>query len=241
MDESNQQNQQREKNNHHPLKSAMIFIAIIVFLIATFFGFSAWQKYQNTKDNKNTIIPNDTNSANGNINTALFEQLLSSGNPSFGNPIAKVKIIEFADFSCPACKKFYPAIRKVMNEYKNDIFFVFYNYLLSDASQKLAEAGLCANDQEKFWQLHDLIYQNNLTTTIEDAKNFAIRIGIDMNKFNDCLNSGKYSEEVKNETITGVSIGVEYTPTIFINGYKLVGAGSEETLKMVIEKILENK
>lgn len=241
--EPNQPPIQKLKWYRKPQGVAIFFVAAIVVLIAAIFGLSVWQNYQDIKNgkvgigttNQNTLASEDV------LNSAIFDQLLVGINPTFGSKTAKVKIVEFADFSCSACRKFFPSLRRIMNQYKNDIFVVFHNYLLSDASQKFAEAGLCANEQEKFWPLHDLMYQNQANLSVETIKKMAIQVGLDSAKFNSCLDSGKFFDSVRSDTQFGASIGVAYTPTIYINGYKLVGAGSEESLKAVIEKILNNK
>ncbi|MDD5290438.1 MAG: thioredoxin domain-containing protein [Patescibacteria group bacterium] len=240
MSDFNQQNLPPKKWYREPWGIVIIFVAVIIILIAAIFGVNVWQKYQEIRTGGNTLSPGSTDTANI-LNSALFEQLLVSPNPTFGAPTAKIKIVEFADFSCSACHKFFPALRRVMNQYQNDIFVVFHNYLLSDASQKFAEAGLCANDQGKFWPLHDLMYQNQSILSVENIKKWAMQIGLDTVKFNACLDNGKYFDSVRADTETGVAVGVEYTPTLYINGYKLVGAGSEEGLKAVIEKILGSK
>jgi len=237
MTDFNQQNLPKKKWYREPWGVAVIFVAIIIVLVAAIFGANVWQNYRNLKN------PSGNNTtgliqAENTLNSALFDQFLTSANPTFGKATAKVKIVEFADFSCSACRKLFPILRRVMNQYKNDIFVVFHNYLLSDASQKFAEAGLCANDQGKFWPLHDLMYQNQAGLSVENIKKLALQIGLDAAKFNDCLSSGKYAEAVRSDTTSGALAGVEYTPTLYINGYKLVGAGSEESLKAIIEKIL---
>lgn len=240
MNDFNQQNLPKKKWYREPWGIVVIFVAIIIVLVAAIFGANVWQNYRNLKN------PSESNTtgliqAENTLNSALFDQMLTSANPTFGKATAKVKIVEFADFSCSACRKFFPGFRRVMNQYKNEIFVVFHNYLLSDASQKFAEAGLCANDQGKFWPLHDLMYQNQTGLSVENIKKMAVQIGLDIAKFNDCLNSEKYAEAVRSDTNAGALAGVEYTPTLYVNGYKLVGAGSEESLKAIIEKILNTK
>lgn len=235
MAEQEQKNLAPEIPASHARSKAIFFVLPILFLLIVF---GLWLMNNNqSENNPSSLVVSSTTS----LNSVLFEQLLAGANPSFGQPTAKVKIVEFADFSCPACYKFFPALRRLMNEYSNDIFVIFYNYLLSDDSQKFAEAGMCANEQGKFWPLHDLMYQNQATLSLDNIKKYALQIGLDTVKFNDCLKSGKYLEAVRSDTNLGVTIGVEYTPTIYVNGYKLVGAGSEEGLRAVIEKILTNK
>lgn len=224
-----------------PWGIVVIFVVLIIIIVAAIFAANVWQNYRQIKNNSSIDGNNGLIQTDNMLNTALFEQLLASPNPIFGKPNAKIKIVEFADFSCTACHKFFPVLRRAMNQYKDDIFVVFHNYLLSDASQKFAEAGLCANDQGKFWPLHDLMYQNQATLSVENIKKWALQVGLDPLKFNECLRSGQYFDAVRSDTETGVAVGVEYTPTLYVNGYKLVGAGSEEGLRMVIEKILSGK
>lgn len=176
------------------------------------------------------------------LNSALWEQLILLDNPYFGEPTAKVKIVEFADFTCSSCRRLFPVLRRIMNEYQNQIFVSFHNYLLSEDSELSAEAGWCAGEQNKFWPLHDLMFQNQSRLKEETKiKILAMQAGLDVEKFENCLTINKYSARAQSDTAEGILAGVAGTQTLFINGYKLTGAGTEESLRAVIEKILNNK
>ena len=96
-------------------------------------------------------------------------------------------------------------------------------YIHADA-QKAAEAGECADDQGKFWELHDMIYTNQERMTVDDLKQYAVQVGMSGRDFDACLDSGKYEQEVKNDLQDGYNAGVTGTPTFFINGIRVPGA-----------------
>lgn len=169
-----------------------------------------------------------------------------------GDPDAPVTMIEFSDFQCPYCRRFYnqtlPALKTNYID-KGLVLFVYRDFPLASIhpdAQKAAEATECAEDQGKFWEMHDMIFdgQNELgdgTVEIpeESLKAYASTLGLDVETFIDCLDSGKYAEEVAADMEDGSSYGATATPTFFVNGQKIVGAQSYETFASVIDPLLE--
>lgn len=174
--------------------------------------------------------------------------------PFLGPKNAKVTIIEFSDFQCPFCRSFW---RDTFNQIKEkyidsgkSVKFVYRDFPLSSIhpmAQKYAEAAECAQDQGKFWEMHDKIFQEQdklgqgtiSAFTIADVKKWARELGLNGSEFNQCLDSGKYAEEVKKDFDDGVASGVNGTPTFFINGKISVGAQPFETLKSIIDQELQ--
>lgn len=163
--------------------------------------------------------------------------------PQKGNSEAKITIIEFSDFQCPFCKKALPTIDKILEDYPNQIKFVYRDFPLDfhDNAQKAAEAAECADDQGKFWEYHDLLFehQDEWSEDSEEFKKYAKDLGLDEPQFVQCLDSGKYKEEVKKDQSDGESVGVSGTPTFFINGHKLVGAKPYQEFKKIIDEELK--
>ncbi len=172
-----------------------------------------------------------------------------------GNPNAPVTIIEFSDFQCPFCRRsFTQMLPQLESEYINTdkVKFVYRDFPLSfhPASQPSAESAECAEDQGKFWEMHDKIFeeQNKLGAgTVEfsadDIKRWASEIGLNAQEFNSCLDSGKYTQEVLKDFSDGSASGVSGTPTFFIgndqNGYqKIVGAQPYEAFKPIIDSYI---
>lgn len=157
-----------------------------------------------------------------------------------GNKNAKIKLVEYSDFQCPFCKKFYPTFKRLLAEYGDKVSFEYKHYPLNfhPFAQKGAEASECAGDQGKFWQLHDKIFENQESLSLATLKQWAKDIGLNSGKFNSCLDSGKYADKVQADFREGQSLGVSGTPTVFINGEKIVGAQPYETFKAAIDKLL---
>ena len=109
---------------------------------------------------------------------------------------------------------------------------------LYSAARVAAEATECANDQGKYWEIHDKLFQEQEKINLDDVKKWAAEIGLDSQKFNECLDSRKYKDEVEKDYNDGIKAGVTGTPTIFINGKKVVGALPFATFKSLIEEEL---
>lgn len=158
-------------------------------------------------------------------------------NPSLGNPKALVTIVEFADFQCPYSREASFTMRALAAQYPDKFRFIYRNFPITEIhplAQPAAEAAMCANDQGKFWEYHDKLFQNQ--NEIQDASFgvFATAINLDTIKFSDCFSSGKYKEKVAKDYQDGFDAGVRGTPTFFINGNRVPGAIPKDVLEKVI-------
>ncbi|MEK6937156.1 MAG: DsbA family protein [Nanoarchaeota archaeon] len=145
-----------------------------------------------------------------------------------GNEDADITIIEFSDYQCPFCRRFYTETFPLLKENyikKGEVKFVYRDFPLSfhPSAQIAAESTECAKEQGRFWEMHDKIFdeqnrlgQETVQFTKEDLKNWAIQIGLDSAKFNICIDSNKYKEAVEEDFSEGLSYGVQGTPTFFI-------------------------
>ncbi len=160
--------------------------------------------------------------------------------PVLGDKNAPVTIIEFSDYQCPFCERFWsqtlPLIKanyidtgKVKLVYR-DFPLGFHQY-----AQKAAEAAECADDQGKYWEMHDKLFQNQAALTINDLKRYASELGLDTSTFNQCLDSGKYTKEVQKDLADGSASGVSGTPSFFVNGVQIVGAQPYSAFEQAIE------
>lgn len=122
--------------------------------------------------------------------------------------------------------------------------FGYLNFaFLGDESQWSAEAAECAGDQNKFWDFHDYLFshqngENKGTFSKDNLKAFAADLGLDTDAFNTCLDTGKYTQLVKDQTSLGQQLGISSTPTFAINGQAIVGAQSFDTFKQKIDALL---
>jgi len=173
--------------------------------------------------------------------------------PVIGDPNAPITIIEFSDFECPFCGRFFSqTLPQVKSEYidTGKAKLVYRDFPLSQihpSAQIAGEAAECADDQGKFWEFHDLVFENQQQWISGDAegtfKNFAQQLSLDTSEFNSCLDSGKHKSEVQKDLQDGISAGVSGTPTFFVgndkDGYqKLVGAQPFSAFQAAIEAAL---
>ena len=165
--------------------------------------------------------------------------------PALGSPSAPVTIVEFSDFRCSFCKKFWadtlPKLKKSYFE-KGTAYFVFRHFaILGKQSEQAALASECAAEQGKFWQYHDKLFANQaaLGFTESKLKGYAGELRLQQAKFNDCLTTGKYNSKVEQETVTAAYLGGRGTPMFLVNEWLLVGAQPFDTFQKVIGQALE--
>jgi protein-disulfide isomerase len=172
-------------------------------------------------------------------------QVSTGDDPIKGLENAPVTIIEFSDFECSYCEIFYtqtlPLIEK--NYIKTGkVRLVYRDFPLEfhNNAQKAAEAAKCADEQGKFWEYHDTLFNNQKALDISSLMLYAKELTLNETTFNDCLNSGRMAPRVQNDLNDGLGYGISGTPTFFINGIQLVGAQPYSVFKQVIDKELNN-
>ena len=145
-----------------------------------------------------------------------------AGNLILGKKDAPVTVIEFSDYQCPFCKRFFETTLPTLKaEYieTGKVRYVFRDFPLDQIhpqARKAAEAAHCAGDQGKYWEMHDLLFQNQQTLQIESLKAYARGLRLDSTVFDACLGQGKYAVEVQKDFEDGVAGGVRGTPSFFI-------------------------
>lgn len=165
------------------------------------------------------------------------ESVAASG-PERGPANAPVTIIEFSDFQCPFCGRLEPVLERVLARYPTQVRLVYRNYPLPELhpqAEKAAEAALCARDQGKFWEMHDLLFAEQGALGVDQLKDKAHRLGLDADKFAQCLDSGQMSSAVDVDFKDGEALGIQGTPANFINGRFLPGAVEEGELTAIID------
>lgn len=165
--------------------------------------------------------------------------------PVLGSASAPVTIIEFSDFRCSFCKKFWAdTLPKLKKSYfdRGTVQFVFRHFaILGKQSEQAALASECAAEQGQFWQYHDKLFANQAALAFSESKlkAYAGELRLQQAKFNDCLTTGKYKSKVERETITAAYLGGRGTPMFLVNEWLLVGAQPFETFQKVIGQALE--
>ncbi len=162
--------------------------------------------------------------------------------PSRGSADAPITIVAFSDYECPFCGRAVDTLKRVEQKYGDKVRIVFRDFPLAShrTAKRAAEAAYCADEQGKFWDMHDQLFSKGGPISEPDIQRFAAQIGVDLDKFSNCLASGKFKEGWKPSQEEGLRIGVQSTPTFFINGRLLVGAGSVDAFSRVIEDELAN-
>ncbi|HEY2940936.1 MAG TPA: thioredoxin domain-containing protein [Vicinamibacteria bacterium] len=165
-----------------------------------------------------------------------------TGGPARGPESAPITIIEYADYQCPYCTRANAALKQVEEHYAGKVRIVFRDFPLTQIhanAAKAAEAGACANEQGKFWPMHDRLFANQTKLAVPDLKQHASELGLDAAAFETCLDSGKHAADVKKSLEEGQRLGLSGTPSFFINGRLLVGAQPYEGFAQVIDEELE--
>lgn len=185
--------------------------------------------------------------------SACISSIDISGDPFKGYENAKVTIIEFSDFQCPACKMAEPVLKQIMETYGDRIKFVYKDFPLDTGCNsnigmqvhslacEASEAAQCAFKQGKFWEFHDKLYekQDEWSSDMSKFESYAAEFGLDLNEFKDCINNGLTKSSIKNDIEIAKKIGVDATPMFFINGEKVVGVKAFSYFKAIIDKKLE--
>lgn len=163
--------------------------------------------------------------------------------PSMGPENAPITIVEFSDFECPFCSRLLPTMEQVKQKYGDKVRLVFRQYPLNfhQHAQKAAEASLCANEQGKFWEFHDAMFQNQKELAVEQLKAKAAAMGMNAEQFNSCLDGSKFAAQVKKDFDEGSAAGVSGTPAMFVNGRFISGAVPFQEIAKVIDDELNRK
>jgi protein-disulfide isomerase len=166
-----------------------------------------------------------------------------ASDPVRGNAAAKVTIIEFSDYQCPFCARVNPTLDMVRTFYGDKVKIVFKDYPLPNHAEapKAAEAARCAGEQNKYWEMHDAMFANQRSLQLPVLKQSARAIGLDGTAFDACLDSGKHAAAVQAGIELGNKVGVNSTPSLYINGRPLIGAQPFEVFKQVIDEELARK
>jgi len=171
---------------------------------------------------------------------------VSADDITYGSTSAKVTLVEYSDFQCPACAAYYPTVKKIKEAYKYKIVFVYRNFPLRQNHKNAeisARAGYAAHKQGKFWEMHDMLFENQASWSgLNDPKDtfieYAQKLGLDLEKFKTDINSSESKDFVTSQERQALSLGVNSTPTFFLNAKLLrVNANYEEFKKVIDEEL----
>ena len=137
---------------------------------------------------------------------------------------APVTLVEYGDYECPYCGKAYPIVKEIQKRMGKRLRFVFRNFPLNTLHEHAgvaAQAAEAAAAQGKFWEMHDILYENQ--NDLDDVQQYAIKVGLEIYQFEADLSGEKYAKRVRDDFRGGIRSGVNGTPTFFINGMRFEG------------------
>ena len=213
----------------------LIGVILVLSLANLYMTFRMYGKFNSITENNNNEQPTGQPSK---------VQVSAEDDPIKGSKDAPVTIIEFSDYQCPYCERFYiQTFPQIEENYikTGKVKFVYRDFPLGSHqfAQKAAEASECADEQGKFWEYQDKIFKNQQLLDTPNLKQYAKDLELDTAKFNDCLDSGKMTSEVQKDLKDGQSYGVNGTPAFFINGILVSGAQSYATFQEIIDQAIK--
>jgi protein-disulfide isomerase len=221
--------------------SAILMLLLVVSIFTSGFGLNSnsaeAEKAQPVKEAE-APVPKPTN--NPSPTPSVDMEALMDDDAVKGDENAPVTIVEWSDFECPFCTRFYEQTLGLIDEQyiqTGKVKLVYRDYPLGfhPNAQKAAEAAECADEQDMFWEMHDLLFERGVTGGTESFKQFAVDLGLNANEFNDCLDSGEMAAEVAKDMQDGQAAGIRGTPGFIINGQLVSGAQPFANFKQVID------
>lgn len=207
-------------------KSFLGLVLIVVLAVASLFLFSPEAKY---KFETNVVHPLD------NVK---------------GNRDASVVLVEYSDFECPACRTYYPVLREIYTEFGDRIAFVYRHFPLTSIhanAEFAARAAEAAGEQDKFWEMHDLLFQkqgewSKVADIVPVFRNYAALVGLDVEKFEADFKSREVKDFVSSQKSHAMAAGFPGTPTFVVNGEVIQNPSSVDQFRTIIqEKIRETQ
>jgi protein-disulfide isomerase len=154
---------------------------------------------------------------------------------------APLVLIEYGDYECPYCGRAYPMVKNIQNHFGERLRFVFRNFPWIKIHPNAFDAAVAAEAaalQNKFWEMHDMIFENQQTLKDSDIVRMAETVGLDLERFNADRQLPQLAEKVRDDFEIGIRLGVNRTPTFFLNGQRFDGHLHEDQLQAFVEQEL---
>ena len=227
------------------LRRPTIWISVFIplaFALGLGIGYLAWGQ-GDVPGNAQQAAQGGQAATPGTGEARRYEVPINDDDPVRGPEDAPVTIIEFSDYECPFCKRYFEQVAvRIWEDYEDEVRYVFKNFPLTSMhpnARPAAEASLCAHDQDAFWEFHDKLFTTELDLGKDTYLQFAEDLDLDMEKFSECVGEGRYSERVQEDLDFALNLGVSSTPTFLINGIPVIGAQPYDVFVQVIESELE--
>jgi protein-disulfide isomerase len=156
---------------------------------------------------------------------------------------APVTLVEYGDYECPYCGQAYQIIKKVQDNLGNDLRFVFRNFPLTQVhphAQNAAEAAEAAGAQNKFWDMHDALYEHQQALDDRHLEKYAKIVGLNLERFNEDMNTHTHASRIREDFLSGVQSGVNGTPSFYINEIRYDGSWDLNSLMQILTSIINN-
>ncbi len=218
------------KKHRPPLSPYANLFIPIAFILGIGAGYLLWGR-----------IPSSTAGNTGGIQRA---DVTTDGDPSTGPEDAPITIIEFSDYQCPYCQKWYNEVyQPLMAAYPGQIRFVYRDMPLPfhPEAEPAAEAAECAGDQGFYWQYHDALFSGRYSLGRADYEKIANDLGLDIIAFTACLDDHRHQAEIEADASDASRLGLTGTPSFFINGRVVIGALPLSSFTSIIDEELALK
>jgi protein-disulfide isomerase len=159
-----------------------------------------------------------------------------------GSVNAPITIVEYGDFECPYTGMAYPIVKELMKQFNEKIYFVYRNFPLNDIhphAQHAAEAAEAAATQDKFWQMHDYLFEHQKALGDHHLLEYAQKVGLNIDRFKKEMSGHIYASLINKSLKSGIDSGVEGTPTFFVNGERYEDSWDLDTLSSFLKKSLD--
>ena len=176
------------------------------------------------------------------VDGAHLTQPVSPRDHIQGPPTAPVTLVEYGDYECPYCGAAYPIVKEVQRRLGERLRFVFRNFPLTNAhphAEHAAEAAEAAGAQDKFWEMHDELYEHQRALGLSHLVALAGNLGLDSEQVASDLKSHAHAPRVREDFMSGVRSGVNGTPTFFLNGVRHDDSWDQQTLQAALEAVIE--
>ncbi len=188
-----------------------------------------------------SILVARENGGSGVSGTAFLADTVLDQDWFFGKKDARVVLVEYSDFQCPACAAYHPLVKKITEEFKNDLKFVYRHYPLAQHNNAIpaAKAAEAAGRQNKFWEMQDLLFANQVEWAESSAAEkkfeaYAAKIDLDLNQYKIDFKSDKVATKITNDYDSGNRSGVSYTPSFYLNGKLIKNPKSYDEFRVLI-------
>jgi len=162
------------------------------------------------------------------------------GSPSLGPEDATVTIVEWSDFQCPYCRRSGPVLKELVAKYPEQVRVVYRHLPLPmhARARHSAEASACAGEQGRFWDYHDVVFENPGALSDEDLSRYATELDLDVARFEECYETGRYAAQVRADAEAAGAVGITGTPGFVVNGRVVRGYKSVEEFEKIIQEEL---